>query len=599
MKNFKLLKTCIYVILTVWVTFSVVGCTQANSISSLNPASAETNPESILNTGTAATKSSENFAPVVNLIADKTTVGTNAEVSLRAETLDPEGGQVEINWDADVGNLISTAGDRAVWKAPEIGTSATISCTASDSEGKTSRAEVKIEVLSDGTYRLMVLADRSAIQTGRLDLSASDLYIPVSGARVEIPELGITSVTGSDGTIEFNVNHSENVATGAYATVKYLDWEVGYYANLKTSSGIGLIQDSITFAPGYDGISIAVGRGDSFNLKRGAIEVTTIENQFGQVSPVAEVTVDAGSAQSISSRDSGMAIIASLASGNNEVNLRLSKTGYQTIDGYFIPVTLDGLTLVRARLEKAGTIPDSDAIISWTRPYNYQKSFPVTGPFEVGFGQPMEKETIFDDMTLMIQNKETGSVIAVAGNDIAKKFRVEWKGSSILRLYPKKPLRGLTRYSILISRWVARAVDGRMLKSYDGMYGEFTTDSDDAPKILSTYPVNGQKDVGRSGPFTINFDRSMLPESLFENLEIEITSLDSNSKLLVDGSNLKSHFSVTWKNANTVLELVPYRMLGAERSYLVRLNSCDLRSESGKKADGFANLWGQFTTGKL
>jgi hypothetical protein len=69
--------------------------------------------------------------------------------------------------------------------------------------------------------------------------------------------------------------------------------------------------------------------------------------------------------------------------------------------------------------------------------------------------------------------------------------------------------------------------------------------------------------------------------------------------MVLDGISLRSNFSVSWKESNTLLELVPYRMLRADGSYLIRLNSCNLVSESGKKVVGFANLWGQFKTGNL
>jgi hypothetical protein len=324
-----------------------------------------------------------------------------------------------------------------------------------------------------------------------------------------------------------------------------------------------------------------------------------VENAYGEIKPVAEVTVDAGSVQTFSARETGIALVNSISAANGEINLRLSKNGYQTIDGYRIPVALDGLTIVRARLDQTGSIPDTEAIISYTRPYNYQNAFPVSGPFEIGFGQPMEKENFFDDISLMIQNKSTGLTMALNGREIEKHFRIEWIGNTTIKLYPRQPLQGLTRYSLLISRLTARAVDGRMLKNYNGMYGEFVTDADAAPKILSTSPVNGSGEVGRTGPFVIRFDRSMLPESLYDDLEIEITNLKSNVKIIVDEVSLRSHFSVTWKEANTVLELVPYRMLAPDNPYLIRLNSCGLVSVSGKSAEGFENLWGQFTTGKL
>lgn len=597
MKNPGLLKSIIYVIILAWVGMTVAGCSQTNSLSS-NPVAAEVDPESNLSIGDSTSKG-ENFAPVVNLFADKSVVGTDAEVVIRAETLDPEGAQVEIAWNADSGNLISTADSRAVWQAPAVGTQATISCSATDPHGLVTKAEVKVEVLANGTYRLMVVADRSALPTGKVYSNSNDLYVPVSGARVEMPQLGLVGVTDSSGSVQFNIDQTDAVATATFAKVKHLDWEVNYIASLKPSAGVSSVMDSLSFAPGFDGVSVAVGRGDSFSLKRGAIEVMAVENTYGEFKPVAEVTVDAGSVQSVSAAGTGIALVNSISASNGEINLRLTKNGYQTIDGYRIPVALDGLTLVRARLDQSGKIPDTDAIISYTRPYNYQNSFPVSGPFEIGFGQAMEKETFFDDISLMIQNKSNGATLAMTGSEIKNHFRVEWSGNTAVRLYPRQPLQGLTRYSLLISRLTARAVDGRMLKNYNGMYGEFVTEADAVPRILSTSPVNGATDVGRTGPFVVRFDRSMMPESLYDNLEIEITNLQSNSRIVVDGASLKSHFSVVWKEANTVLELVPYRMLAVDNPYLIRLNRCGLVSVSGKSAEGFQNLWGQFKTGKL
>lgn len=596
MKNRRLLKSLFFTIILAWVGITIAGCTQSNSLTANNPAAAE-GPESNLNLGEV--NKNENFAPVVNLLADRTVVGPNTEVVIRAETLDPEGAPVEITWDADTGDLVSTTDTRVIWKAPSIGTSATVSCQATDPEGLVSRAEVKIDVLADGTYRLTIVADRSSMFAGKSIGAAGDLYVPVSGARVEMPALGLTTVSNNSGTVEFNIDQTQAVATSTLVKVRHLDWEISYQASLKPSAGSNLVLDSLSFAPGFDGVSVAVARGDSFSMRRGAIEVTAVENSYGELRPVGEVTVDAGPVQAQSAVGSGIALVSSVAAGNGAINLRLSKNGYTTIDGYQVPVSLDGLTLVRARLDPAGRIPDTEAIIAYTMPYNYQTSFPVSGPFEIGFGQAMEISTFFDDISLMIQNKETGAVMAMGGSEIKKNFRVEWVGTTGLRLFPKQPLRGLTRYSLLISRLTARAADSRVLKNYNGIYGEFTTAADTAPRILSTSPVNGGSEIGRSGPFVIRFDRSMKPSSLYDDLEIEITNLQSNKKITIDGSSLKSHFSVTWKESDTVLELVPYRMLAADNPYLIRLNHCGLVSLSGKAAEGFSNLWGQFTTGKL
>jgi hypothetical protein len=593
------LKTLLFLTLAIWAGISVSGCSNANSLSSQTPET-ELNPESDIKTGSdEQSTGTKSGAPVVNLNADKTVVGINAEVTISAETLDPEGAMLEVIWDADTGNLISTTNSRATWQAPEIGTKATVSCTATDPEGTSARAEVQIEVLADSTYQITIMADRSALQTRKFSQDSNDMYVPVSGAKVEMPSLGQTAVTDSSGVAQFSINQSESVATSAYTIIKHLDWEVAYYANLKPSAGSNRILDSLSFAPGYDNISVAIGRGDSFNPNRGSVEVTTLEFSSGQTLPVAEVTVDAGAAQALSSHNTGIAIVNSVSRNNGEINLRLHKTGYQTIDGYLVPIAIDGVTLVRARLEKSGKMPDTEAIVSWTKPYNYQNSFPVSGPFEIGFGQAMEQNTIFDQVSLMIQNKESGSMLALQGPAIMQHFRVVWKTSSIVQLFPKKPLKPLTRYSLLISNWIARAADGRMLKNYNGLYGEFTTDADLSPKILQTSPVNGDTDIGRSGPFTVRFDRSMNPDSLYEELEIEITNLKSDSKIVLDGVSLKSQFSVTWKEGNSLLELVPYRMLAPRTTYLVKLKHTGLVTESGKKAENLSDIWGQFTTSGL
>ncbi len=600
MKLFRLSSRLLYVALCVVVIVAVAGCTSSNSISSLNATAADTeiDAEASISKGTASSTSTITLAPVVNIYASKTTVGPQAEIDLRAEAVDPAGGKVDIAWEAKSGTFISTSGANAIWKAPLESSSNKIACIATDVRGKSTRAEVAVEVIGNAVYRLVLTADRSSIVTSRVSANATTMYVPIAGARVEIAGFGSSGVTDAAGMVEFNLDQAENVASSAQVSVSYYDWEAAFVASLAAPEGTRIV-DNITFYPGYDSVSVAVGRGDSFLLKRGMIEVTALENSAGVIKPVAEVTVDAGARQAVSAQTDGRALVSSTSAGNSDVSLRLSRSGYQTIEGYSVPVAIDGVTLVRARLARTGTIADSQAIISYVKPFNGQTAFPIAGPFIIGFGQPMEKASIFDNVNLMIENKATGSLVSLTGPDILRRFRVEWEGDTVLKLYPTSKLRADTRYSLLISRWEAHAADSRLLKSYAGMYGEFTTDVDPTPSILSTSPTNGATGVGRSGPFTITFDRSMKPESIYSGLEIEITSLESGTRLVVDGSGIKSHFAVTWKNGNRQLELVPYRMLRANSSYLIRLNKCGLVSETGKGINDFARLWGQFQTGSL
>lgn len=473
-----------------------------------------------------------------------------------------------------------------------------ITCIATDVRGGQAKADYSVDVVGNSTYRLTIYADRTSILTGRISADPASPVVPVSGARIELADVGEIGVSNGNGMVEFNIDQAQALATSTLVIVKYLNWEVSYNASLLVGDGLRII-DELTFYPGYNEVSVAVARGDSFLLRRGMIEVTAVENSAGTIKPIAEVTIDAGASQAVSGDSDGRAILGSTIAGNGETTIRLARNGYQTIEGYYVPVSIDGLTLVNARLSKAGTIPELDAVISWTRPYMNQTAFPVSGPFEIGFGQAMEKSGIFNDISLMIQNKTRGNMIALSGNLIEQHFRSVWKSDTVLQLYPRQPLNPSTRYSMVISRWNARAADGRMLKTYDGLYGEFTTDADPSPSIISTSPKNGDTGVNRSGPFSIRFDRSMQPDSLYDDLEIEITSLDSGARMVLDGTSLRSNFSVSWRESNTLLELVPYRMLKAGGSYLIRLNKCNLVSESGKKVKDFANLWGQFRTGSL
>ncbi len=564
----------------------------------MNPTAAD--PETSINRGdsTASDTTGLTLAPVVNVFASKTIVGPLTEIDLRAEAVDPAGGQVTIAWQAESGTIINTNGSNAIWKAPAQTSSNKIVCIATDVRGTSTKAEVTVEVIGNAVYRLIINADRSSLLTSRITSDPASPFVAVAGARVSIEGFADSGVTDAAGAVEFNLDQSTAVASSAQVTVSYYDWEASFVANLAVPEGMRIV-DNLTFYPGYDSVTVAIARGDSFQLKRGMLEVTTVEISAGVLKPVAEVYVDAGAAQAVSAQTDGRALVSSNINGNSEVLLRLARSGYQTIEGYNVPISIDGLTLVRARMAKSGTLPDSQAVISFVRPYNGQTAFAVTAPFVIGFGQPMEKSSIFDNVNLMIENKNTGSLLSISGPEILRKFRVEWVGDTLLKLYPNFLLRPVTRYSLLVSRWEARAADGRMLKNYSGMYGEFVTDVDPSPSIVSTAPKNGDTDVGRNGPFTITFDRPMNTESLYSNLQIEITSLDSNSKLTIDGSSLKSHFSVSWKNGNRVLELVPYRMLRANASYLIRLNKSGLVSDSGKAISGFANLWGQFKTAGL
>ncbi|MDD3147981.1 MAG: hypothetical protein PHD82_11800, partial [Candidatus Riflebacteria bacterium] len=161
MKTHRYITQLISLVACIWLIVALAGCSSSNSISSLNPVAAD--PETSISKGdsTATQTTSLTLAPVVNIFASKTTVGPLAEIDLRAEAVDPAGGQVDIAWQAESGTLISTSGSNATWKAPSQTSTTKISCIATDVRGESARAELTIEVIGNAVYRIIVNADRT------------------------------------------------------------------------------------------------------------------------------------------------------------------------------------------------------------------------------------------------------------------------------------------------------------------------------------------------------------------------------------------------------------------------------------------------------
>ncbi|HNV72737.1 MAG TPA: Ig-like domain-containing protein, partial [Candidatus Ozemobacteraceae bacterium] len=240
-----------------------------------------------------------------------------------------------------------------------------------------------------------------------------------------------------------------------------------------------------------------------------------------------------------------------------------------------------------------------DPFVSWTKPFKGQKEVSVIGPFEIGFGQPMEQATILDDVEVNAQQEGGGPTVVLNGSQLARLFNLEWVTPTVLRFTPKIPLAPLARYSMLVTKWNARAADGRILRNYTGMFGSFTTGPDNAPSVKSTSPRNGEMNVGRSGPFTVTFDRSMDPTTLTTDLRLRLTHVDSGASVMIDGSTFDSLFSAVWSLDNTVLSLVPKLMMAANAKYLIQIERFSLRSRTGKPMTDTSALWGQFMTGAL
>ncbi|MBQ2593428.1 MAG: Ig-like domain-containing protein [Candidatus Riflebacteria bacterium] len=580
------------------------GCSNVGANKRTNPAGAETDPESSVSTGSSSTDNpttrtaETSFLPVVNIYASQNIVGAGSDINLRAEAIDPAGAPVTLTWDASEGILVSVNGSSAVWQAPAYTSKSTVSCTATDVRGGKSTANIEIEVIGNSMYKLNILVDRCSLFAPASSNNPDNPFVPAAGARVILKEFNDVAVSDKNGNVEFNVTQADKIATYSDIIVSYKDWNITYNAKLTSISG-NTVNDYLVFSPGYQNLSVALANGDSFDLKKGMLEITATEkNAIGISEPLPEVSVNCSAGQGISDRETGCAVISSSYTGPS-TSLNITKTGYSNIENCNVPVNQNSLTLVSAEMTRNGNITDAEPSISWIKPYNYKTRVSVMEPFVIGFGQPMQTSSVFESINMMVQNKTTGELIPMTGNEIKEFFNIVWKGNTEVSLYPRNGYKASTRYSILINNWTAKSLDGRYLKSYLGTYYEFETDDDPAPKVLAFEPVNGATQVSRNGPFTIYFDRSIEPDSLYENTELEVVSVDSGLSVTLNGSSIRTFFSVIWKNENTELRLIPNRTLSPRTSYQIRIKKCSFKSSSGKAISGLENFWTQFTTGGM
>lgn len=572
------------------LTAIMSGCTNANSVA--------VNREALLREGESLASESSgipaNGKPIISVRSSMALVGFGQEVTLFAEALDPDGDPLQFSWTASEGTIIAQASNQITWKAPDRAVTAEIACRVDDRKGGTAIARTAVEVVGGRLYRLSLQVDRRSLYAGTMGDTQATAFLPLAQARVSLPALGLTGISGPTGQVEFALDNGPLVASATEVIIQYLDWEIRYHLALPTRAGT--LSDSVQFFPGFDGVTVAVARGDSFLTKRGGVEVQVVEQTGGEYKPMSEVTVQVGTGQQVAKE--GLAFLTAELPGS-EALLRVTKSGYHALSGYKVPVFIDGVTLVRARMVPQSATFRTEAIVSWTKPFNGEKAVPVTGPFEIGFGQPMEQATLFHDMEMVIQEPESRTTLVLSGTDISNRFTVQWDGDTIVRLTPKTPLRPLRRYSFSITRWNARARDGRLLRSYAGMFGTFTTDEDGDPRVVSTSPRNGDNGVARSGPFTLRFDRPMDRATLKQDLRLEVNDIQKGTSVTIDGPSLETWFSVQWSANDTEVSLVPRRPLRAQTPYLVKLIRSGLRSKSGRPIQFFSNLWGQFSTGDL
>lgn len=586
--------------------FTVIlgGCTNSNSVlRSSNPvATDETTDDTAsgtyqwagTDTRTGTSTTTDNQPPVISLRSSSSVIGYSNSLTLTAEAIDPEGEQLSYTWIASQGVFTNQNSNRATWKAPEQSTELTLGCRVSDRKGASAESTVKINVIGGRVYTLDLTVARSSLIAGNGGGEGlTSEWMPLPQARVTMPSLNQVLVSDQTGKITLNLDEGGQVASSSKVIVQYLDWEVRFEATFPARTL--KITDQIQFYPGFDGVTVAQGRGDSFQTKRGGIQVAAVETKNGQTTPIEEFQVESGS--NLGNGQDGIAYMTGSDLGS-DVPLTFHKPGYSDLSHIKVPVAVDGVTMVQARLLPSGSTPRTDAFVSWTRPFNGQRAVPVNGPFEIGFAQPMEQATIFDDIEMTIQDG-TGNTVILDGVSLKSRFQTVWDTPSLLRLVPKATLSPLKRYSLLITQWNARAADGRMIRNYSGMFGTFTTDVDLAPTVTATNPRTGDTGISRSGPFLVRFDRPMDRTSLASDLWLEVTDLVSGSKISVDGLSFETEFSAIWTEDDTLLSLVPRRTLQPNRSYQIKVIRNGLRSRTGRAVVGLNQIWGQFTTGEL
>lgn len=587
MSSLSLRRSILAIFAVVLLAAILGGCTNANSIAGID--TTETAETTL--TDTSSTATSANLSPILNVTSSNAMVGLQGEVTLTADAIDPDGDPVQLNWTASGGVIIKNVSNMAVWKAPSTTGSFEISCLASDGKGGATSSKLNLTVVGGRVYSLTVQINRASLLVNQGGGTAEGEWLPLSQAKVTIPSLNLVGITNAEGKAEIALDGGTAVASSAEVQIQYLDWNLSYMSQFPVNGSS--ISDTIQFHPGYEEASVAVGRGDSFASRRGSVELLVLGDVAGEAHPLNEVTVSVGTSQM--STSNGRAFL-NVDAGQGEATITVAKSGYTERRDLALPVALDGLTMVRMKLQNQNVPPITDPIISWTRPYNGQQAVPVTTAFEVGFGQAMDKSSIFDDFEMIVE-VEGGMTAALTGSAVTSAFTVEWSGDTTLRFRPKTALAAQKKYKVMLSKWGARTADGRVLRSYAGIYATFTTAADPAPVVISTSPRNGDTGISRIGPFLVKFSRPMDCSSLASGLKLDITDETAGVAISISGAALESEFRITWSEDDTLLSLVPVRTLKARSPYLVRITSADLRSKSGLAVAGLSQLWVRFTTG--
>jgi hypothetical protein len=411
------------------------------------------------------------LVPIVNLSVQASRMHIGDELSLVANAVDPSGGALEYEWSASAGVFVSAGEGHALWQAPAYSTVVQLSCKVTGLRGRVGSATMEVEVFGRTNLTVRLLGSTSSLFVSSNGAVIGG-YAPLSGARVSIEGTDIYELSDTNGVANLSLS-PEVMGVQGVVRVTYKNWDLAYDTLFPLRDGDHRA-DELYFAPGYDGVTVARGDGDSFISTYGMVEVRPVESQTETLKSVQGVTVSVG-ASTISTAATVGRVAVSASRFGKETALRISKTGYLPLENLMVPLDSSQTTLVQAKLLKNGYTSRVLPFISYIKPYAGQEGVALSEPIEIGFGQPMNKQSIFDSFELVIFNKNTNDIMGISGADMARYFYIEWKDSYTLALTLRSGFEPGTSYAININRWQAYTADGRALRDYVGLAREFTT----------------------------------------------------------------------------------------------------------------------------
>lgn len=566
------------------------GCTSQSMLRSTT--GSEATDDSTRSETSVVASGTTSLVPIVNIASGKRSVSLNEEITLSASAVDPAGGNVNVSWQASDGTIVSQNGTSILWKAPEYGTKALVRCIAKDTKGNIGSATAEITVAGTNQLVIKVLADKSSLYIDSDSESISD-YVPLSGAKAQIVGSGNSVYSDQNGKVVLDID-SSLLNKEIQIRLNYKNWDITYSSLVSNVEGT-IQNDEVMFSPGYENITVAKAYGDSFSMKTGKIEIAPVEKVSGVLKPIYETTISAGSITTTNDSVSGKLLVS--ANSGTSTTISLDKSGYQAIESYSIPTETAYATLVQAQLVPYTEMSlRAEPSLSSFKPGNYSRNISLSSSIVMGFAQPMTQDSIFNDFEAIVSNKSSNSYFTLNSTSISDYFSIEWKDSLNLVLIPKAAFNPDTTYAIEIKKWIAYAADGRQLKNYAGFYRQFSTVNNPTPHVISYRPVNNERNVSRSGAFSITFDTIMDIDTLSNNIQIEVENRSDLTTTTINSGNLNDYASISWSNENKTVSFVPKTPLSPHAEYVFKIIKLGTKSTAGKTVTGINNTWIGFST---